>query len=298
MKITFLGVAGALSSDFNSNMLIEAKYEDIEEREARTEYSLEYIEKNYVMLFDCGEDVNQSLQAAGRKPEELDGVYISHLHTDHCGGLSWLAYYSYFIMQRKLKLFVHESLIFGLWSMLAPSMEKLHGKKKIMTLEDYFDLVVVGAGRFNLGGMQFYAVKQDHVITPYGNMSSYGLRGYGPGDWCGYPEPLREHHRGTSWRFFISSDTCKLDIPNTSNNHMVSTEYDYDYIFSDCDVMNLNGVHPNYNDLKELDKEVKKRMWLYHYTDLSKYDGKYGEMPDAVADGFAGFVKQGQVFEF
>jgi len=31
-------------------------------------------------------------------------------------------------------------------------------------------------------------------------------------------------------------------------------------------------------------------MWLYHYQD--------GELPAAVADGFAGFVAKGQVFEF
>ena len=55
--------------------------------------------------------------------------------------------------------------------------------------------------------------------------------------------------------------------------------------------MNLGGVHPDYDDLKRLDKNVKKRMWLYHYSDLGK------NMPDAVADGFAGFVKEGQSFE-
>jgi hypothetical protein len=31
-------------------------------------------------------------------------------------------------------------------------------------------------------------------------------------------------------------------------------------------------------------------MWLYHYQD--------GPLPDAKADGFAGFVNQGQTFEF
>jgi len=31
-------------------------------------------------------------------------------------------------------------------------------------------------------------------------------------------------------------------------------------------------------------------MWLYHYND--------GELPYAITDGFLGFVKQGQVFDF
>ena len=72
MKLTFLGVASALSSGYNSNILIE--------------------DKDHVMLFDCGEDIKHSLKAANRKVEDLDAVYISHLHSDHCYGLSWLAY--------------------------------------------------------------------------------------------------------------------------------------------------------------------------------------------------------------
>ena len=39
-------------------------------------------------------------------------------------------------------------------------------------------------------------------------------------------------------------------------------------------------------------EHTRKKMWLYHYTDLGD------KMPNAVADGFAGFVKEGQIFEF
>jgi hypothetical protein len=85
--------------------------------------------------------------------------------------------------------------------------------------------------------------------------------------------------------FYISFDTEEVKI------------IDAKHIFYDCDVMNLSGVHPNYEHLNRLNKGMKSRTWLYHYTDLDDYDGKYGEMPDAVADGFAGFAKEGQIFE-
>lgn len=264
MKITFLGVSGALSAKYNSNMLIESHGKN--------------------MLFDCGEDVMHSLKAAGRTPEELDAVYISHLHMDHCGGLSWLGYYSYFIMNKKLKLYVHHSLEEELWDMLRPSMEKVDGKNS-HALSDYFDIERIQDGYgFSFGSMMFYLVKQTHVETLENEfMYSYGLRG--------------KQYDVLDWKFFISSDSKKMIIPTTIEYSDEDVVYDYKCIFCDCDVMNLGGVHPNYDDLNKFDAETKSKMWLYHYTDLNDYDGKFGEMPDAVADGFAGFVKEGQVFE-
>jgi hypothetical protein len=49
-------------------------------------------------------------------------------------------------------------------------------------------------------------------------------------------------------------------------------------------------VHAHYEELKELPAEIKQKMWLYHYSD--------GVLPDAQADGFAGFVKPRQEFIF
>lgn len=267
MKITFLGVSGALSAKYNSNMLIE--------------------DDKCVILFDCGEDIMHSLKAAGRTPEELTDVYISHLHMDHCAGLGWLGYYTYFITQKKIKLHIHPSMVADLWSMLRPSMEKLHGKDRMMTLTDYFDVEVFKDEYryFHIGDFSIQPHRQDHVITSLGNMFSYGIKAYG----------RRDNKQDSS--FFITSDTCDLKLPGNlgidgyGEDHLEGGIFTYDYIFCDCDVMNLNGIHPNYNDLKELHSDAKKNMWLYHYHDLGD------DMPDAVADGFAGFVKEGQVFE-
>jgi ribonuclease BN (tRNA processing enzyme) len=254
MKITFLGVSGALSAKYNSNMLIE--------------------NGKQCMLFDCGEDVMHSLKAAGRTPEELTDVYISHLHFDHCGGLSWLGYYSYFILKKRLILHVQESLVSDLWAMLRPAMERLDGQP-MMTLSDYFEVRPIRneAGGFLFGGGLCNLSKQLHVETKHGHMYSYGLS-----------------INCDDKRTFISSDTKDLKIPSTSEFEY-REECDYKYIFCDCDVMNLGGIHPNYDTLKLFAKETKSKMWLYHYHDLGE------DMPDAVADGFAGFVKEGQIFE-
>jgi hypothetical protein len=266
MKITFLGVSGALSAKYNSNMLIESD--------------------GQCMLFDCGEDVMHSLKAAGRKPEELTDVYISHLHYDHMGGLSWLGYYSYFILKKRLILHIHESMVSDLWAMLRPAMEKLDCKDEMMTLDNYFDVVAIKGVKteeynpsFFFGKCYFDLVEQLHVETVNGNMYSYGLN------------IIDSTNKS---QVFISSDSKKMSIPYSPYS---GVSFPQKYIFCDCDVMNLNGVHPNYNDLKKYKADTKSKMWLYHYTNLDDYEGKFGEMPDAVADGFAGFVKEGQIFE-
>jgi hypothetical protein len=42
--------------------------------------------------------------------------------------------------------------------------------------------------------------------------------------------------------------------------------------------------------LSALSAEIKRKMWLYHYQP--------GPLPDAEKDGFRGFVKRGQTFDF
>ena len=274
MKITFLGVSGALSPGHNSNILIDS-------------------DKGETLLFDAGITLKQSLEDANRDVSEIDSIFISHLHSDHCGSLEWLGYYSYFILKKRITLYIHESMVSDLWSMLRPGMERLQDNE-LMTIEDYFNTAVFKDNQpCCVGSFYFVPVRQIHVETPYGNMYSYGMV---VGNSTHITGERYRAKPSDDKRIFISSDSKCIHIPYTDD--MMESEYDYDYIFCDCDVMNLDGVHANYNDLKRLDKDIKKRIWLYHYTDLNKYDGKFGEMPNALADGFAGFVKQGQIFEF
>lgn len=256
MKLTFLGVASALSDGHNSNMLLDT-------------------DEGYTLLIDCGETIKASLRDAERKVEEIDGIYISHLHSDHCFGLCWLGYYSYFILKRKIALSIHESLVDDLWQILSPAMSRLDKNSNVQTLATYFNVRVVADynPRFMFSNVWFELVKNYHVNSDAGNMYSYGLK---------VIDPISKK------RIYISTDSDGECIKQEIR------ENNYDMLFHDCDVMNLNGPHINYDKLDHrfgLSDEVKKKMWLYHYTDLGD------KMPDAVADGFAGFVEQGQVFE-
>src|SRR6185503_2418436 len=42
------------------------------------------------VLIDCGEPVGRSLKLAGIAADAVDAIFISHLHSDHIGGLMML----------------------------------------------------------------------------------------------------------------------------------------------------------------------------------------------------------------
>lgn len=68
MKITWLGT-GTINSynNYHTNALI-----------TKDEHNL---------LLDCGGDIRFSLHEQGYTYKDIESVYISHLHGDHCGGL-------------------------------------------------------------------------------------------------------------------------------------------------------------------------------------------------------------------
>ena len=63
-----------------------------------------------------------------------------------------------------------------------------------------------------------------------------------------------------------------------------------EYIFHDCQLRN-GDVHSWYKDLDSLDPNMKKKMFLCHYSD--DFNTK-----DPVNDGFAGFTQQGVFYNF
>lgn len=248
MKLTFLGVSGLLADGHNSNMLLECS--------------------NKCLLIDCGDTIKQALKDAGRNVYDIDAVYISHLHSDHCHGLQWLGYYSYFLLKRKLQLFIHESLVDDLWSILSPGMSKLSDKSA--TLSDYFIVNVIkdrSGQMFNFSDNIFRLKRMVHVDSPCGIMYSFAL----------IVDSKYSYGREKA-EIFISSDTKEVSASDSM------------FIFYDCDFLNLHGVHADYDLLNKLPDNIKRKTWLYHHHN------DFDKMPDVINDGFAGVVKQGQIF--
>jgi len=252
MKLKFLGVGGAFASRnlYQSNAVIE--FDD------------------GLMLIDCGTDIRFSLQKAyphinnGNVAEYVKWVYCSHLHADHCGGLEWLGFCSYF-QKQKPQLYCRE--MDELWHCtLRGTMEKFHDCHK--TLADFFqcnrDIM------FNVNNLEFTTVVSPHISVPRMIKYSYGLAIKGP-------------YKKT----YFSTDVMQQNWELNQIEYHVA-----DQIFHDCETYdNKSNVHYHYEDLTTLPDDIKAKMWLYHYSEdaLDKYN--------PIEDGFRGFVKKGDEFE-
>jgi ribonuclease BN (tRNA processing enzyme) len=223
------------------------------------------------MLIDCGGDVRFSLAESGVSVRDIDAIYVSHLHSDHIGGLEWIALSRFFGPgAQSPKLFVEEDLMHELWNhSLKGGLGCIQGKR--MDISDYFDChPVAEGGSFVWEDLRFSLVRMPHIMCEKKNHDSHGLR------------IDATDHGGVS--VFISADT------EFHPEMLLKLTTGADLIFHDCETSPLRtGVHAHYEDLRTLPPGVKEKMWLYHYQSPSRYD--------ALADGFRGFVKKGQEFD-
>ena len=252
MNLTFAGTGAAfcIGEDmYQSNMILEV--------EGRR------------LLIDCGSDIRRSLERMGLSARHFDALYVSHLHSDHVGGIEWFCFTRHFDPGvTRAKLFAVEELIAPLWE------HSLRGGLEIAdatpcTLETYFDVMPVDSEKgFDFNGSHLEIVPCPHVVIPNATMLSYGL-----------------FARGARRNFYLSTD-MRFE-PERQMPHWRRA----DIIFQDCETSpTLSGVHAHYSELKQLPDDIRAKMWLYDYQPPP--------LPDAVADGFAGFVVRGQTFDF
>ncbi len=242
-------------------------------------FTLEHYQSNMLveapeglLLIDCGGDARHSLAKQSLTALDITDVYISHLHADHIGGLEWLGIVSYFARTRndpslKPRLHIRRTLMEDLWQSLHGGMGTIEGH--VADLSTYFDVRPIERnGSFEFAGTRFQTVQVVHYYDGYEIVPAYGLL-------------FERNHI----RVFMTTDT------QFAPNQMKEFRARADYIFQDCETAPFqSGVHTHYDELRTLDDDLKGRMWLYDYQD--------GENPNCVADGFLGWVQQGQVFDF
>jgi ribonuclease BN (tRNA processing enzyme) len=251
MELIFLGSGSAFTLDadnFQSNMLL------INQQGGK-------------LLIDCGTDIRFSLSAAGLSYRDITDIYISHLHSDHAGGLEYMGFSTKFDPGcEKPNLYLSKELSNPLWNnTLSGGMSSLEGE--IADLDTYFNLVTVDRDQhFIWAGVQFQLIKVVHVNNGYFVMPSYGL-----------------FFEITGVKVFLTTDT------QVCLNHVESFYHQANIIFQDCETAQFpSHIHSHYQDLLKLPLPIRQKMWLYHHNP--------GILPDAQKDGFRGFVKRGQSF--
>ncbi len=264
MKVTFLGVGSAFSrKNGNSNILIESG--DVK------------------FLIDCSLACSAALRKYGLSLQDITHVFITHLHADHITGLEEIAFMMRLVYHTQITLLSTESLLDRLWTCsLRGGLEHIEltpGEKTPQTLNDFFEVcplapqewvTICDSPHSGSPHLKFLLKRTNHVK----GMESYGLL-------------VEESPGGLEKRFFMSGDT-KFDPALITDGAQNASIIFHDCQLHDSGEHNINGVHASYRQLQQLDPDIRRRMWLYHYGDEA--------LPDAVGDGFAGFIKRLQSF--
>jgi ribonuclease BN (tRNA processing enzyme) len=222
------------------------------------------------MLIDCGSDARLSLYELGLNYDDIDDIYVSHLHADHVGGLEWMGFCrKYYSDREKPRLHISRSMVNNLWrNVLSGGMKSSSFAEKTNSLNSFFEVDAVGKkGSFEWRKIQFKLVKTVHIHEGKKAKPSYGLF-----------FTVNRHS------IFITTDT--KFCPGIFMDYYQKA----DLIFHDCEIASIkSGVHAHYDELINLDKSIKAKIWLYHYNP--------DPLPNAKKEGFRGFVKKGQVFD-
>lgn len=225
-------------------------------------------DNNKKLLIDCGSDARHALGHVGYSYQDITDVYISHVHADHVGGLEWLALTRKFDAAcNKPRLYANEDITNTLWDKtLAGGLNTIQNIK--VDLDYFFDVhPIAHNASFVWNDIRFQLVQTIHIFSDQTLMPSYGLI-------------FEVNH---TW-VYISTDT------RFHSDYLAPFYEKANIIFHDCEtIIPPSGVHAHYTELITLDSAIKSKMWLYHYHP--------GPLPDAIADGFCGFVKRGQIFE-
>ncbi len=221
------------------------------------------------LLIDCGSDARLSLYELGYTYKDIDNLYISHLHADHVGGMEWLSFTRYFDKDcTKPNLFVPSVLIRDLWErVLSGGLSSVEMADPC--IDTFFNVKPIKKNSsFSWSNTKFYIVKTIHICSDSGVIPSYGL-----------------FFNVDNLNVFITTDT--QFFPDQIMQYYLKA----DIIFHDCETSEaLSGVHSHFTELVTLEPSIKSKMWLYHYNP--------GPLPDPKKDGFRGFVKKGQTFDF
>lgn len=210
------------------------------------------------LLIDAGYTIKFALRDLALDLSAVDGVFITHVHADHCFGLERLAYECRFKYGFKPRLFLPPGVYDELWEQTLKGVMGQVGEGPA-TLEDFFEVVQLSGDSFDYHGVRIEFFQNAH--TP--NKPSYGLFINGHLLFSGDTRP-------------IVDQVLRRD-PRT--------------ILHDCTLSEWNPVHASLSELQSAYPEaLRRRMYLMSYED------HFAEFDDEVRRSFAGFARQGQEF--
>jgi glyoxylase-like metal-dependent hydrolase (beta-lactamase superfamily II) len=243
-SLTFLGVGAGLSPELgNNNILIENE------------------DRSRNLLVDCGPVTAHDLKLAGRL-DQIQQVFITHVHDDHIGGLQLWAQLNRYVFRQKPGLFFRAELLDELWDGslrggLSRSTTR-DGEPAALSLEDYFAPQPLADG-------QPLALEGLPTLTPVPRLHVKGKPSFG---------------------FFLGDDVFYSSDSQELPPAVGPTGKPLRAIFQDCQLFETGAdVHtPLARLVRELPEDLKRITHLMHYNHPPDVDAR--------AMGFAGFVSR------
>jgi ribonuclease BN (tRNA processing enzyme) len=237
------------------------------------------------LLIDAGSDLRWSLDKQGMSFKDIDGVYISHSHQDHCA-LEYLGFTRYFTRRAMIdaknpnplplpKLFCERNLCRDIWEHSARGgMSCLEGIEA--NLDTYFDVKPVDKnGYFEWEGLKFELVQALHISSKYSFVDSFGI-------------------------IFTDDNNKRIyfttDVAFCPENLLKACYKEADIIIHDCETAYRSSVHSHFDDLSTLDPTTKAKMILTHFQDNVMDDWNLWQ-EKAKDAGFQGFAAPGLIYE-
>lgn len=234
------------------------------------------------ILVDFGSTGPNALSAVGIEPTDINVFLPTHSHCDHIGGVEYLSLINRYVgvlslKKPKIRMIINKEYQDILWDMsLRGGMEfnEVNAYGKRLDFEDYYDIsrptLKVASPReiweINFNGIKIEIFRVNHIP---GNAESantafitYGLF--------------------IDDRIMVSGDT-KFD-PSLIELYADRAEY----IFHDAS-LSPNPVHASLDELRTLPPDIKKKVFLMHYSD---------DWKNFPADDFAGYTRQGERYIF
>lgn len=261
LSLFFIGTGNAFTNSFfQTNLLV--------------------VKGNDHILIDCGTLCPFVFKAKYRTNiSEINNLLLTHPHADHIGGVEELAFISRYTKKQKINLIITDEFKKKLWN------ESLKGglhfsDTGVLSFDDYFNQVkpkVYIKKPFKIYNCQCGSIniKLFRTIHVSANPDSF---------------------KNAQISYGMIFDDKVLFTADTqfrkAQLEWLTKNFNLEAIFHDCDIRGFSmKVHAGYSQLKGLDPEMKKKMYLCHYDAAKK-------TVNPVADGFAGFTEPGKYYIF
>ena len=265
LSLFFLGTGSAFTkTNFQTNLLV--------------------IKGKDHILIDCGSLCSRALKKYGQSIKNIENFHITHSHADHTGGLEEAAFMNMYGANKTINMYITSEFRDILWenTLKGGLSYSEYSNGPNLTFNDYFKLkplkvlsVVEGSPRplyeANCGSINLKIFRTIHVPNRTG----------------GWNETFNSTGVVIDDKIIFTGDTIfDRELLDWLCKRFPAIEA----IYHDCQMFK-GGVHAFYGELLTLPPEMRKKIFLCHYSDVRK-----GFTPRR--DGFAGFAIPGVYYVF